>query len=93
MVECKVTLGVNAQVLHEDFQPVLGDHICEDMIHKRLECRWSVAKAKEHNGKFKESERSDECSLPLVFFADADVVESPSDIELSKYRGVFHVVD
>ena len=63
------------------------------MVHERLEGRWSVAETKEHDGRLEESERSDECSLPLVFLANADVVESPSDVELSKYRGVFHVVD
>ena len=63
------------------------------MIHERLEGRWSIAETKEHNGRFKEAKRGDECSFPLVLFADADVVESPSDIELSKYRGVFHVVN
>ena len=26
MVECKVTLGVNAQVIHVDFQPALSNH-------------------------------------------------------------------
>ena len=37
MMECEASLGVNTQVIHVDFQPTLGDHICEDMIHKRLE--------------------------------------------------------
>ena len=72
---------------------MLGDHICEDMVHERLESRWFVAETKEHDGRFEESKRSDECSLPLVLFANADIVKSPSNVELRKYRGVFHVVD
>ena len=56
------------------------------MVHERLEGRWSVAETEEHNGRFKESERSDERSLPLVFLANANVVESPSDVELGKDR-------
>ena len=63
------------------------------MVHERLESRWSVAETEEHDGRFKETKRGNECSLPLIFLTNADVVESPSDVELSKYRGVFHVVD
>ena len=63
------------------------------MVHERLEGRWSVAETKEHDGRLEESERGDECSLPLVLFANADVVKSPSDVELSKYHGVFHVIN
>ena len=63
------------------------------MVHERLEGRWAVAETKEHDGRFKESERSNECSLLLVFFTDADIVKSPLDVKLGKYRGVFHVVD
>ena len=63
------------------------------MVHERLESRWSVAETEEHDGRFKETKRGDECSFPLVFFTNADVVKSPSDVELSKYRGVFHVID
>ena len=63
------------------------------MIHERLEGRWSIAETKEHDGRFKETERGDECPLPLVLFTNVDVVKSPSDVELSKYCGVFHVID
>ena len=63
------------------------------MIHKRLKGRWAVAETKEHDGRLEESERGDKCSLPLVLFANADIVKSPSDVELSKYRGVFHVIN
>ena len=63
------------------------------MIHERLEGRWSVAETKEHNGRFEEAKRGDECSFPLVFFMNADIVKSPLDVELSKYRGILHVVN
>ena len=72
---------------------MLSDHICEDMIHKGLKSRWSITEPKEHDGGFKESERGDECSLPMVFFANMNVVKSPLDIELGKDHGVFHVVN
>ena len=63
------------------------------MVHERLERGWSVAKPEEHDGRFEESKRSDESSFPLVVFANANVIESPSDVELGKDRGVFHIVD
>ena len=63
------------------------------MVHKGLENGWSVAKPEEHDSRFKESKRSDECSFPLVFLANTNVVESPSDIKLGEYCGVLHVVN
>ena len=93
MMECKVTLGVNAQVIHVNLQPTLSDHVCEDVVHKGLESGRSITEPKEHDSWFKESKRGDECSLPLVFFSNANVVESPSDIELGKDHRVLHIVD
>ena len=72
---------------------MFGDHVSKDVVHEGLESGWSVAKPEEHDGRFKESKRSDKRSLPLVFFTNADVIESPSDVELGKDRGVFHVID
>ena len=63
------------------------------MVYEGLESGWSVTEPKEHDGRFKESKRGDECSLPLVLFANVNVVQSPSDIELGKDRGVLHVID
>ena len=63
------------------------------MVHERLEGGWSVAETKEHDGRFEESERGDECSLPLVFFTNTDIVKSPSDVKLSEYGRVLHVID
>ena len=84
---------MNAQVIHVDFQPALSDHICEDVVHKGLESGWSITEPKEHDGWFKESKRGDERSLPLVFFLNANVVESPSDVELGKDRRVLYIID
>ena len=63
------------------------------MVHERLESGWSITEPKEHDGRFKESKRSDECSFPLVFFVNTNVVESPSDIKLGEYHQVLHVVN
>ena len=93
VVKGEVSLGMDAQVIHIDLHPMFCNYICKDVIHKRLKSGWSIAEPKEHDSGFKESERSDECSLQLVFFTNTNVVKSPSDIELGKDCRVFHVVD
>ena len=82
-----------SQVIHVDLEPALGNHVGEDVIHERLKGRRGIAKAKEHYGGFIESKRGDECSLPLVFLPDMNVVIAPSDIKLSEQCGVFHIID
>ena len=81
------------QVIHIDLEPSLGDHVNKDMIHEHLKSRRSVTKAKEHDGGFKEAERSDECCFPLVFLLNANVVITPSNIKLHEQCGVLHIVD
>ena len=93
MMECKISLGVDAQVIHVNFQPVLGYHIGKDMIHEGLKSGWSIAEPKEHDGGFKESKRGDEHSLPLIFFLNMNVIEFPLNVEFGKNHGVFHVID
>ena len=63
------------------------------MIHKGLESGRSVAEPKEHDSGFKESKGGDERSLPLIFFLNVNVIESPLDVEFGKNCGVFHVID
>ena len=72
------------QVVHIDLEPLLGDHISEDVIHECLKSRRSITEAKEHYSGFKEAERSDECCFPLVFFPNANIVIAPSNIKLSE---------
>ena len=84
VVQFKVILGMYPQVIHIDLEPLLGDHISEDVIHERLKSRRSITEAKEHYGGFKEAKRSDECRFPLVFFLNANVVIAPLNIKLSE---------
>ena len=93
VMEREISLGVDAQIVHVDFQPSFSDHIGEDVINKWLESGWSIAEPKEHDSGLKESKRGDEHSFPLVFFVNANVVEFPLDIELGKNCGVFHVIN
>ena len=63
------------------------------MVRESLERGRSVAETEKHDCGFIETERSDECGLPLIFFVNANIVISPSDIKFGEESGVFHVVD
>ena len=63
------------------------------MVHEGLECGGSVAETEKHDCGFIETERSDECGLPLIFFTNANIVISPSDVEFGEESGVFHVIN
>ena len=93
MVEGKVIFGVDANVVHINFQPFFHYHIGEDVVHKGLECRWCVAKPEEHHCWFKKSQGDDKGSFPLVFFMNADVVIAPSDVEFREEGGILHVIN
>ena len=63
------------------------------MVHECLEGAGGIAKAKEHDGQLKKTQRSDEHCFPLIFLMDLDVVVPPSDVELGEVSGVLHVID
>ena len=63
------------------------------MIHECLEGGWGVAEAKEQDSGFKESHQGDKGCFPLILFSEADVVVSPSYVELGEYGGILHVVN
>ena len=82
-----------SQVVHIDLEPSFRDHIGENMVHERLKSRRGVTKPEEHYSGLKEAERSDECCFPLVFLPDANVVVSPTNIELGEQCRVLHIID
>ena len=63
------------------------------MIHECLEGRWGIAEAKKHDCGFIEAKGGDKCCFPLVFFSNANVIITPSYIELGENGGIFHVVN
>ena len=63
------------------------------MVHECLEHWRSIAETEKHDCGFIEAERSNERSLPLIFFANANIIISPSDIEFGEEGGVLHVID
>ena len=68
VMEGEIILGVNAHVIHVDFEPFFCDHVRTDMIHKRLKGGRCVGESEEHDCWFIESKGGDERRFPLVFF-------------------------
>ena len=68
MVEGEVVLGMNAHIVHIDFEPFLCNHVCANVIHERLESGGCVREAKEHNHRFVKSQGGNEGHFPLVLF-------------------------
>ena len=93
MMEGKIILGVNAHVIHVNFEPFLHDHVCTYVIHECLEHRGGIGESEEHDCGFKQSQQGDECCLPLVLFPKSNVIIPPSDVELGEERRVLHIVD
>ena len=69
------------------------NHVGKNMIHEGLKGAGSVAESKEHDGWFKKSKRGDECSLPLIFLMNTDVVVTPANVEFSEVGGILHVIN
>ena len=63
------------------------------MVHECLEHRRSIAETEKHDCGFVEAEGSNEGGFPLIFFSNANIVISPSDVEFGEEGGVLHVID
>ena len=75
---------MDAEVIHIDLQPFFPKHVSEDMVHERLKCGRCITESEEHDGGFEESHGGNECSFPLVFFSDADIIVSPANVKLGE---------
>ena len=71
-------------VIHIDNNPPFIDKVLEYVVHHCLECGQGIAESKKHDGGFVEATRGFECCFPLITIFDADIVVSPSDIELGE---------
>ena len=63
------------------------------MVHECLESGGCIAEAKEHDGRFKQSQRGYEGGFPLVLLMKADVVVSPTYVKFGEDSGVFHIIN
>ena len=93
VMQVQIVHRVDAQIVHIDLEPFLSDHVGKDVVDEGLERQRSIAETEKHDCGFIEAESSNECSLPLIFFADMNVVITPSDIEFGEEGGVFHVIN
>ena len=71
-------------VIHEADGAPLVDEVLEDVVHHGLECCWGVAEAKEHDEWFIQSAIRLEGCLVFVSLFDANIVETPLQVELSE---------
>ena len=85
--------GEDEEIIHVDNEPSFGNHIMEEVIHEPLKHGGGVGKSKEHDGGFEESLMGNKGSSPLVSILDADIVVSPSYVELGEDLGVSKFID
>src|SRR5260370_32569861 len=84
---------MDGQVVHIDQHPSLGDLSTKDHVHHHLKGSGGIGQSEEHNRRFEEPFRGEECCLPLVSLFDVDVVVSPPYIEFSKEGATSESVD
>ena len=84
VMQGEIVLGVDAHVIHVDFEPFFCDHVCTDVVHKHLKGGRCIGKSEEHDCWFVESKGGDECCFPLVFLPKPNVVIPTSDVELGE---------
>src|SRR6266511_5025912 len=70
----------------------LSDEFVEDVVHHRLEGGRAIGETEEHNERFEEASVHSKCSLPLVTFLDANIVEPPSNVNFGEvlHSSEFH---
>ena len=90
-MSCRIG-GGDEEVIHIDNQLSFSDHVLEQVIHELLECGRGVAKAEEHDSRFKESFVGDEGRLPLVTIFDMNIVIPSMNIKLSEVASIFQLV-
>ena len=93
MMEGNVVFGVDAEVIHVDFQPFLSQHVGENVIHECLKHGGSIAESEEHDCGFEESHGGNEGSFPLILLSNANVVISPANVKFGEQGGLLYVID
>ena len=73
---------MDEDIIHINCNIAFIDEFVEKVVHHRLEGGRSVGEAKEHDHWFEEATIRLECCLPLIAIAHANVIISPTDIQL-----------
>ena len=92
LVFCMI-LGKNENVIQVHQDLVGGNLILQNLVHHSLEGFRGVGEAKEHDEGFKESLIHMEGRLELISFLDANIVISPSNIQLGEPVSVLKVIN
>ena len=60
------------------------DKFFEDIIHYHLESGQAISKTEKHDERFKEASVHLKSGLPLIAFLDANIIESPLNVQLGE---------
>ena len=48
VVQFQVVFSMDTQIIHIDLEPLVRDHVNEDVVHKCLKSQWGIAKTKKN---------------------------------------------
>jgi len=74
----------NQDVIQIDHHNAFCYEVSEDVIHHGLEGGQTISHSKEHYQEFKQASIGSEGCLPLISRLNADIVETPLDIQLGE---------
>ena len=80
-------LGEDQDVVQVDHHNTFHYEVLEDVVHHGLEGGWTVSHSKEHYQGFEQASIGSEGHLPLVSGLNANIVETPIDIQLGEVSG------
>jgi len=80
-------LGEDQDVIQVDHHNTFHYEVLEDVVHHGLEGGWTVSHSKEHYQGFEQASIGSEGRLLLVSELNANIVETPIDIQLGEVSG------
>jgi hypothetical protein len=80
-------------IIKVDNKMTFIDKVREDGVHKGLEGRWCITKAKGHDEWLEEAKRALEGCFPFVTFSDTDLIVTPADVELCEVVRSLELID
>ena len=80
-------LGEDQDVIQVDHHNTFCYEVLEDIIHHGLEGGRTVSHSKEHYQGFEQASIGLEGHLPLISGLNANIVETPTDIQLGEVSG------
>jgi len=80
-------LGEDQDVVQVDHYNTFCYEVPKDVVHHGLEGGWTVSYSKEHYQGFKQTSIGSESCLLLISGLNANIVETPTDIQLGKVSG------